>query len=303
VTIVFDDLASLFYHNVVSAYDQYVAIRDGNTSGRSRHTHTALEAAAALFHFREHLPRQYARTRAQVVAECPDYRLVADVANATKHRTLDNDTSEGPPLVKSAEDIEEITIITRYEDEQGEYTDARTLVFINCNDGVRRNLDTALTNVLNYWGSELKRLDIVNYVPRSAPEPPGTRLVPRSEARAHNKEIVQGLRFKQTLQLMTFDASKGCAIPIDLTGAKLKYRIYKPRYSVDITVKSPGLDEPIRCSIDLTEEQSLAVTALTTDAERTSYINSIIVEHRKEISDAMAASLEARTKARGEGQS
>ena len=139
-------------------------------------------------------------------------------------------------------------------------------------------------------------------MPRSAPEPPGTRLVPRSEARAHNKEIVQGLRFEQTLQLMTFDASKGCAVPIDLTGAKLEYRIYKPRYSVDITVKSPGLDEPIRCSIDLTEEQSLAVTALTTDAERTSYINSIIVEHRKEISDAMAASLEARTKARGEGR-
>jgi hypothetical protein len=294
---VFDDLASLFYHNVVSAYDQYVSIRDGNTSGRNRHTRTALEAAIALFHFREHLPSEHAKTRAQVVAECPDYRLVADVTNATKHRTLDRDTSEGPPLVKSAEDIEETTVVTRYADEQGEYTDARTLVFVSCNDGALRNLDIALTNVLNYWGSELKRLDIVAYVPREAPELSGARVVLRSQARVYNKEIIQGLRFKERLQLMKFDAVKGCAVPIDLTGAKIEYRIYKPRYSVNITLNSPGLDEPIKHTLDLTEEQSFAVAELKTDAERISYINSVILERRKEISDIMAATLNERTKA------
>ena len=299
----FDDLASLFYHNVVSAYDQYVSVRDGNTSGRNRHTRTALETATALFHFREHLPSEHAKTRAQVVAECPDYRLVADVANATKHRSLDRDTSEGPPLVKSAEDIEETTIITRYADEQGEYTDAKTLVFVDCNDGVRRNLDTALTNVLNYWGSELKRLDIVDYVPREAPELWGNRVIPRSEARVYNKEIIQGLRFKERLKLLKFDPSKGCAVPIDLTGAKIEYRIYKPRHSVDITLNSPGLDEPIRHTIDLTEEQSFAVAELKTDAERTSYINSVILERRKEISDVVAATLKERTKARSRDES
>jgi hypothetical protein len=298
----FDDLASLFYHNVVSAYDQYAAIRDENTSGRNRHTRAAIEAATALYHFREHLPPRYAKTRAQVVAECPEYRLVADVANATKHRTLNKDTSEGPAIVKSAEGVEEITIITRYEDEHGEYSDARTVIFVNCNDGVRRNLDTALTDVLNYWGSELKRLGIVDYVPRNVPELPGTRYISRSEARIQNKEMIQGLRFKQTFQLMRFDPSKGCAVPIDLTGAKIEYTIYKPRSSVDITVKSPKSDEPIRCSIDLTEEQSLAVAALKTDAECTSYINGIIMEHRKEITDAMAASAEAQAKVRGEGE-
>jgi hypothetical protein len=98
----FDDLPSLFYHNVISAYDDYVAVRDGNTSGRSGHTRTALEAATALFHFREHLAGPHAKTRAQVVADCPDYRLVADVVNVTKHGTLTRPTSEGPPLVDSA---------------------------------------------------------------------------------------------------------------------------------------------------------------------------------------------------------
>jgi hypothetical protein len=65
---VFDDLASLFYHNVVSAHDHYATIRDENTSGRNRHTRAALEAATALYHFREHLPPQYAKTGLVAIA-------------------------------------------------------------------------------------------------------------------------------------------------------------------------------------------------------------------------------------------
>jgi hypothetical protein len=104
------------------------------------------------------------------------------------------------------------------------------------------------------------------------------------------------------VQLMTFDPTKGCAVPMDLTGAKLEYRIYKPRYSVDIAVNAPSLDEPIRCSIDLTEEQSFAVAALKTDAERTSFINAVMMERREEINKAIATTLEARTKPRSEGE-
>jgi glyoxylase-like metal-dependent hydrolase (beta-lactamase superfamily II) len=90
----FDDLPSLFYQDVVSTYDEYVAARDGDTAGRCHQTRTALDAAAALFHFREHLPQRYKKTRAEVAADCPDYRLVADVTNATKHRVLDRDFEE-----------------------------------------------------------------------------------------------------------------------------------------------------------------------------------------------------------------
>jgi hypothetical protein len=260
--------------------------------------------AAALFHFREHLPRQYAKTRPQVVADCPDYRLVADVTNATKHRILDRDTSEGPPIVNSAEDIDEITVVTRYEDEQGEYADARTLVFVNCHDGVRRDLDTALTNVLNYWGNELKRWGIVDFAPRRLSEPPGTRFVPRSEAQSPNFEIVQGLRWKQMMQLQKFDPSKGSSAPIDLTGVtNLEFKIYKPRYSVDITMNSPDLSEPVRCSIDFTEEQSFAVAALKTDAERNAYVKSVLAERQKAVRDAITATLQARSKAQSEGES
>src|SRR5450759_1241667 len=49
----------------------------------------------ALFHFREHLAGPHAKTRAQVAADCPDYRLVADVVNVTKHGTLTRQRPKG----------------------------------------------------------------------------------------------------------------------------------------------------------------------------------------------------------------
>jgi hypothetical protein len=103
--------------------------------------------------------------------------------------------------------------------------------------------------------------------------------------------------------VMRFDPSKGCSVPVDLTGANLEFKIYKPRYSVDIMVNSPKLGEPIRCSIDLTEEQSFAVAALKTDAERNAYINGVMMERQKEIGDAITATLKARTQSPGGGES
>ena len=52
----FDNLAVTFYNNVVAAYDEYVAHRDLPEAGRDKHLRTAVAAATALYHFREHLP-------------------------------------------------------------------------------------------------------------------------------------------------------------------------------------------------------------------------------------------------------
>jgi hypothetical protein len=278
----------------LAIYGQTLQTSQGRLPAQARRT---IGARTALFHFREHLAGPHAKTRAQVVADCPDYRLVADVVNVTKHGTLTRPTSEGPPLVDSADDIEERTIITRYEDEQGEYSDPRTLVFVNCSDGVCRNLDTALTTVLNYWGGELKRLGIVKYTVRDAPEMPGTRFVPRVEARAHNLEATQGLRWKQTWQLRKFDVSKGHSVPIDLKDKKIEFRIYKPPRSVDIMVELPGGGEAIKFSVDLTEEQSLALLALKTVAEREAFLKPIVDEQRNKISEAINTTLKTRTEA------
>jgi hypothetical protein len=100
---------------------------------------------------------------------------------------------------------------------------------------------------------------------------------------------------KQNLQLLKFDSSKGCSDSIDLSDVtKLEMRIYKPRYVVDIVGNLPGLTEPIKCSIELTEEQSLAVAALKTDAEREAFKDRLLTERQQEIRDAITAALQAR---------
>ena len=83
-------------------------------------------------------------------------------------------------MISSAKDIEERTVVTEYEDDEGIYTDARTVVMIHCQDGVCRSFDPALTGVLNYWGREVERITGVDYSPRATPETPGARFVPRS---------------------------------------------------------------------------------------------------------------------------
>jgi hypothetical protein len=95
---------------------------------------------------------------------------------------------------------------------------------------------------------------------------------------------------------MKFDHSTGCSAPIDLSDMKLEMRIYKPNYVIDIVGNSPVLSEPIKLSIELTEEQSLAFALLKTDAERDAYKNRLFIERQQEIRNAITAALLAQTK-------
>lgn len=62
----FDDLTAHYDENVVTSFVEYRdRTRDG-VAGRSRDLRAALTAAAALFHFREHLPSAQMLTRGAV---------------------------------------------------------------------------------------------------------------------------------------------------------------------------------------------------------------------------------------------
>jgi hypothetical protein len=280
---VFHDLAGLFYESVEPAYRVYAESRDNTKAGRNRLLRAAVEAATALFHFREHLPADLARARSQAVLECPDYRLIADVTNAAKHGALTRNTSEGPPLVSSADAIHELIVITRYEDEVGEYSDARVQVVVDCDDGVTRNLDRAIVSVLNYWGGILSASGVASYLPRHPVDEPGSRFVARADAHPLDFEIVQGLRFASHLQLRMFDATKGRSSPVDLTGANLSFNIYRPSYVFQITATPSAGGPSFTCSLELTPEQSLAYQALKTDDERTEFLKAIANERQAEI--------------------
>lgn len=69
-----------------------------------------------------------------MVAICPDYALLRDVVNASKHRHL----TRGGEQIVSADSIRELLVVTTYQDEQGEYRNAAKSIEITLIDGTTR---------------------------------------------------------------------------------------------------------------------------------------------------------------------
>ncbi|MBA3879269.1 MAG: hypothetical protein C0500_06100 [Sphingobium sp.] len=278
--MVFDSLAATFYHNVVAAYDEYVEHRDSTSAGRDRHLRTAVNAAIALYHFREHLPDILRAPVKDLELTSPDYALMQGVTNASKHKQV----TRRSPLVAGAEDITEAIVIVRYSDEDGEYSHAQTIINVTCSDGVTRWLDPAITRVLNFWGATLQDAGVCGYNIRSEPEEPGRRYLSRGEASIElNLEAMRGLDFRQTMQLLRFDHALGYAIPIDLTGADMQFRIYKPpQHIVDVTMSHPKHGD-MTASITLTDEENIAFHHIQTQADQKAFMERLLKTRRSEI--------------------
>ena len=284
----FDDLAATFYNNVVEAYDQYVAQRDSPSAGRDRHLQSAVTAATALYHFREHLPPHLALTAKNLEATSGDYALMRAIANATKHKTL----TQKSPLIAKADDIREVTVLVRYSDEDGEYSHAQTIVQAICTDGTEKKVDPAITSVLNMWGTLLANEGVCGFSPRQAPDEPGGRFIPREQAKTNlNLEALKGLRFQQSMQLLRFDNDTGQAVPIDLTGANMTMRIFKPpAQTVVVTMSHPDRGE-VTAEVAFSDEENVDFQLLDNDADRESFMQALVQAHKAEIEKFLSEKL------------
>lgn len=111
----FDHLSAYYHDHVVSSYAAYREVSRDCVAGRSRDLREALNAANALFHFREYLPAGDL-SRGQVERLCPDYALLGDVVNAAKHKVITGNTPHGAPLIDDAASLGEQFLIIEYED-------------------------------------------------------------------------------------------------------------------------------------------------------------------------------------------
>jgi hypothetical protein len=155
----FDNLAAYYHENVVSSFVAYRNISKDKTAGCSRDLRMALTAASALFHLREHLPTR-TLTRTEIERLCPNYALLGDIVNASKHKVISNQTPHGQPLVNDAKNLEEQLIVIEYEDDLGTYRFVQKTVVVKLNDGSVQNLINVLTNVMNFWEQHMQSLGI-----------------------------------------------------------------------------------------------------------------------------------------------
>jgi hypothetical protein len=284
----FDDLAVTFYNNVVASYDEYAAHRDSPAAGRDRHLRTAVAAATALYHVREHLPPSLSASMKELEQTSPEYALTRGVTNASKHKQV----TQRQPLVAGAEAIRAATVIVLYCDEEGDYSHAQTKIDVTCTDGITRWLDPAITRVLNFWGTFLKDAGVCGYNSRSEPEAPGHRFLARSEAYTElGLAAMSGLQFRQTVQLLRFDNALGRAVPVDLTGADVQFRIYKPpQHIVDVTMSHPNHGE-VTASIRLIDQENIAFHHIKTQAEHKAFMERLFEAHRSEIEQKLREQL------------
>jgi len=287
----FDDLAATFYNNIVAAYDEYVGHRDSPEAGRDKHLRTAVAAAIALYHFREHLPASLNTAIENLEQASSDYALIRGVTNASKHKQ----TKRRQPLVASAENIREVTVIVRYSDEEGEYSHAQTKIDVTCTDGVTRWLDPTITRVLNHWGTVLTDAGVCGYNVRPEPEPAGSRYLSRSEASMKlTLEAMRGLDLRQSMQLLRFENTLGRAVPIDLTGADMQFRVYKPpQHIVDVTMSHPKIGE-VATSIPLTDDENIAFHNIDSQAAHSAFMERVFEAHRSEIEQKLQEQLSQR---------
>lgn len=265
----FDDLTAYYHDNVVAAFTAYRETSKDGVAGRSRDLREAIIAATALFHLREHLPNPGAPTRAEIEQLCPDYALLGDVVNAAKHKSINQKTPHGSPLVSEAEKLTEHILVIEYEDAEGAYRCTQKTVVAKLADGNERNLLEVLTNVINYWEGHLHSLGILAMQRTFVFEPP-VRYRTRAECEQIRLDfqIVQGHRFKQSMKLLRFDASTGQALPIDLTGSEINFRIYKPRFDFDVSLRHEASGKEYTRTVVLSDEENEILAGMATDEER-----------------------------------
>ena len=273
----FDDLAGYFFENVIATFKEYKDQRSLPSSGTNRDVRLAIAAATAIYHFREHVPTSFQKSRADISKTCPDYNLLGDIVNAAKHRKI----TRGNPKIVSAEEIYEELVSTEYVDDKGPYRHVEKVVTVKFLDGTTLDLFEILINVLNMWFDELEKLG-VSPVPEHIP--PITHSIPQrcseSEAGKHNLVIQQGVRFHQRLRLQRYNYETGKIEPIDLTGCDVKARIYKPAYSIDLQINNDKTGEKLIKSVELTEKESLKLHMLETEEQRQAFMAKLIKNKR-----------------------
>lgn len=272
----FDDLAAYYHEDVVSAFVDYRDTSKDGIAGRSRDLRGALIAATALFHLREHLPKTGAPSRADVERLCPDYALLGDVVNAAKHKSLTNKTPHGAPFVNDATNLGEQLVFIEYEDVAGTYRYVQKTVVVKLADGSERNLLEVLTNVINFWEQHMLSLGVLPTA-RTFAYDGNIRARSRAECEANRLdfELVQGQRFLQTMRLLRFNSKTGKAEPIDLTGSKLNFLIYRPQFNIELSLTHDASGKEFKKTITLTEDESAVLSRMSNDAERQAYVDEL----------------------------
>ena len=270
----FDDIRTYFYENVWTSYKNFAQKRKIHKAGMSDDMRIALIAASALFHLREHLPVKKSQSYASLVHRCPDYELLGDIVNASKHGQLTRGT--GKSLINGAEDLSEFIVSTRYKDGQGEYSHIEKEIFVKLKDGTVRSLFEIVTNVMNMWLVLLYDFGIIDY---KEPIKLINDKIPARTKKSGKMDFKQmkGVRWRFPFILRRYNYETGQIEPLPFDEIRIK--IYEPvTYIVSMAITDKDTGKSKEHEISVTEKQKEHLEQLITDKERLDFFMKIAIK-------------------------
>jgi len=260
----FDDIHAYFIENVRASYAEYKKRRNESKAGQNIDLRKSLAAANSLYHFREHLPNKYKKSRKELSQLCSDYDLLGDIVNASKHNIL----TKNWKFLNTAKNISEQIIMTRYQDSEGEYFNREKIICVKLIDGSERDLFDVLTNVLNMWYTYLFEIGILQNENKEViikPKQP----IRRNEATGNKLDFehLQGVRSIVVAKLQEYNYTTNRIENVNLDDGKVEMIIYKPKYEVELKLIHKETKKEIIIPINLTEDEMLQMDQLKNDSE------------------------------------
>ena len=267
----FGNCRDYFQQMVVPTYRAFFKARAENRYGECQLVAKGMDAATVLFHLREHVPSSARPSRTQLQTQYQDYGLIADIANASKHKVL----TQANPRISDASQISEIMVVTEYRDELGSYTSAQAEVRVMLDDGTEVDLAQLLHSVFGMWCTELKMLGVGDF--HNPQDSWFDSHIARSDAKEAPIEQLAGEARKLSFQIREFDYDADASKPKDLTGKSFSLNVYKYPETVPITLRSN--DDPnlaVEIDVPLRQEQAEQYVGLSDPSEQHAFLAGLI---------------------------
>jgi len=271
----YHDPEAQFHEDLVASYRHLTKMINSGPIGMSKGLKAAVQASSALFHFREHLPSSMQLTKAQAKTLYPDYGLLEDITNVSKHRTL----TMGTPKIANVSAFSDYVYIIQFEDDQGLYTHVIKQVRVSFPTGGHVDAMVCITRVLNFWGKYL--LDngvLASFTPYPEPSPVEFVNVSRHEAMTLDMESIEGVRFKGLgIQFLVHDPIEGGNFPPAVPLMSVQMNLCKrPPVVLSLTYKSAEKGEEVTRSYEITEDEEIEFKSLIAPDTQSAFINRIV---------------------------
>ena len=87
-------------------------------------------------------------------------------------------------------------------------------------------------------------------------------------------ELIQGLAYTQSFQCFKYNYATGKGEPVDLTGANLRFTVYKPQYALQMDATQDATGRKVTRTVTLDGEEFLQMQALSQE-KKGAYLSSL----------------------------